>query len=115
MRELNHYSLIWKIIFASVKGMETLVKMMFFVLAPAVIAIAGGDIDSYGCRASAGYVWWVMSGAMTQTFNAVFESGKRCVIQSSPNLLIDQRSCQGPYTAPPPSNSRDSRNIFNIY
>ena len=37
--------------------METLVKMMLFVFVPTVIAIAGGDIDSYGCRASAGYVW----------------------------------------------------------
>ena len=39
------------------KGMETLVKMMLFVFVPTVIAIAGGDIDSYGCIGSAGYVW----------------------------------------------------------
>ena len=37
--------------------METLAKWMLFVLAPAVIAIAGGDRDSYGCIGSAGYVW----------------------------------------------------------
>ena len=29
----------------------------FFALVPAVIAIAGGDRDSYGCIRSAGYVW----------------------------------------------------------
>ena len=45
------------IFFASVKGMETFAKLMFFVLVPPVIAIAGGDRDSYGCIASAGYVW----------------------------------------------------------
>ena len=39
------------------KGMETLSKVMLLFFVPAVIAIAGGDIDSYGCRASAGYVW----------------------------------------------------------
>ena len=37
--------------------METFAKLMFFFLAPAVIAIAGGDRDRYGCIASAGYVW----------------------------------------------------------
>ena len=30
---------------------------MLLIFVPAVIAIAGGDIDSYGCIGSAGYVW----------------------------------------------------------
>ena len=45
------------IFFASVKGMDTLIKLMLFVCIPTVIAIAGGDRDDYGCIASAGYVW----------------------------------------------------------
>ena len=39
------------------KGMETLSKVMLLIFVPAVIAIAGGDINSYGCIGSAGYVW----------------------------------------------------------
>ena len=58
----------------------------------------------------------VMSGAMIPKFSDVFESGRKSVIQSYPSVLINQRSCKGPYTGGGHIAIREIlRNIFNIY